>query len=706
MITFIDIAALICLTVIWNPVVAAPWKFVVTGDGRGSSSLDPINTNIMSEIVSAIVAESPDLLLFPGDLVYSGSEAAFRQWTNVLALVYNAGIGVYPIRGNHDLPDDAGWLNVFGADIPTNGPVGEVGFTYSFIHQNALFVGIDEYITPHRINQSWLLQQFATNRLPHVFIFGHEPAFKALHADCMDDYPADRDTFWTSLTDAGAVLYFAGHDHFYDHLRLDDGDDNPSNDLHQLIIGTAGGPLYDFTGSYDGDNGRWMPSCVFHDKQYGYVVVEVDGDNVTLTWKSRSTTNVFTAAEIFTYSTAQLSPVHYVTPSGSNIWPYLRWQTAATEIQNAVDAASDGDMVVVSNSTYVLSRQIAITNKAILVRTINGPKSVTIDGNNGTRCLYLAFSNAVVDGFTITRGNGTGGGVFIDGLGVIRNCVLTDNSALNCGGGICCDRGGIVQNCLVVSNSAGDCGGGIMLLTNGIVENCTVSANDADNCGGGVHCIGSGESGICVYNSILYANLAATGSNYYNSGSGIDCSFCCSMPLMAGVSNIDINPMFVDPAAGNYCLQEGSPCVDNGTNIVAIGKDLNGVSRPLDGNADGEARCDMGAYEFTHTMADTDLDGMSDVNEVTAGTDPINSASRFQAAGISVASTNITIRWESVLNRRYSVMTTSNLVSAGWTNVTDPAFTNIAGTGQSLHYTNADSVFDRNRFFRLKVWGE
>ncbi len=699
----LGLAAMGCATAIWSPAVAAPWKFVMTGDGRGSSPLDPVNTNIMSEIVTAIVAEDPDLLVFPGDLVYSGSESAFRQWTNVVAPVYNAGIAVYPIRGNHDLPDDAAWTNVFGPSLPTNGPAGEVGFTYSFVHHNALFIGLDEYVTPHRVNQPWLFQQLSANRLPHVFVFGHEPAFKAFHSDCLDDYPTNRDAFWTSLSDAGVAMYLTGHDHFYDHSRMDDGDGNPSNDTHQIIAGTAGGPLYSFSGSYDGDNGRWTPTAVHNDSQYGYAVIEVDENNVTMTWKHRLTTNMFVAAEVFTYSSDQFSPTHHVSPSGGNIWPYLRRDTAATNIQDAVDAAVDGDVVLVDDGTYVLDRQIEITNKAVILRSINGCGAVTIDGNNTARCLHLAFSGAVVDGFTVSGGRGTGGGVLIDGHGELRNCVIRGNSASGFAGGICCDSGGLVLNCLVVSNSAGDCGGGLAILMSGTVENCTVSDNNAGSSGGGIYSVGSGESGIRVCNSILYGNLSATGSNYYNSGAGMDYFFCCAAPLVAGAGNIETPPLFVDAAAGNYRLQEDSPCIDGGTNLATITKDLDEASRPLDGDANGQARWDLGAYEFVHSTADTDLDGMRDEYEIIAGTDATNPASCFRITGILPISTNLAIEWESVLHRIYSVMTATNLVSAEWAGVSNPVFTNIPGTGQLLRYTN-ECPEDDSRFFRIHVW--
>ena len=84
----------------------------------------------------------------------------------------------------------------------------------------------------HYVNQAWLESQLEGNVKPHVFAFGHEPAFRALHYDCLDMHPDRRDAFWNSLKAAGSRAYFCGHDHFYDHARVDDGDGNPNNAVH------------------------------------------------------------------------------------------------------------------------------------------------------------------------------------------------------------------------------------------------------------------------------------------------------------------------------------------------------------------------------------------------------------------------------------------------------------------------------------------
>lgn len=287
------------------PVRGESWRFVVVGDTRGADSTNyGVNVPIVAELATAIVNEGARFVLVPGDLVYSGGvNGAFAMWKTTMQPVYDAGIGVYPIRGNHDLETSGYWTSAFGADLPDNGPSGEVNYTYSFNHNNAFCVGLDEYVTTHRVNQTWLNQQLAANVKPHVFVFGHEPAFKVNHTDCLDDYPTNRNTFWNSIAAAGGRTYFCGHDHLYDHARIDDGDGNTADDVHQYLVGTGGAPFYT-SGSYNGANSPFVPIYILRDLYYyGYALVEIDGANVTLTWKHRTAPNVYTAtSDVFSYS--------------------------------------------------------------------------------------------------------------------------------------------------------------------------------------------------------------------------------------------------------------------------------------------------------------------------------------------------------------------------------------------------------------------
>jgi hypothetical protein len=92
--------------------------------------------------------------------------------------------------------------------------------------------------------------------------------------------------------------------------------------------------------------------------------------------------------------------------------PYTNWATAASVIQDAVDAAAAGDEVVVTNGIYTTGGRAAISNDALnlvvvdhplVVRSVNGPRVTTISATNASRCVFLA-TNAILSGFTLTRG--------------------------------------------------------------------------------------------------------------------------------------------------------------------------------------------------------------------------------------------------------------------------------------------------------------
>ncbi len=61
------------------------------------------------------------------------------------------------------------------------------------------------------------------------------------------------------------------------------------------------------------------------------------------------------------------------------------------------------------------------------------------------------------------------------------------------------------------------------------------------------------------------------------------------------------DPMFMDPANGDFSLKQGSPGIDAGTSRNAPATDIAGRSRPSDGDKDGVAQHDLGAYEVINT---------------------------------------------------------------------------------------------------------
>ena len=177
--------------------------------------------------------------------------------------------------------------------------------------------------------------------------------------------------------------------------------------------------------------------------------------------------------------------------------PYTNWSTAATNIQDAVDAAETGDVIWVTNGVYAtgarevygMSNRVAVT-QAVTVQSVNGPAVTTIAGyqepdtTNGAtavRCVYLT-NGAVLAGFTLTNGatqlsgdyyqDQWGGGVLSESASaVVSNCVLTGNSAYIGGGA----NDGTLNNCTLTGNSA-QYGGGAYGST---LNNCTLAGNSA-----------------------------------------------------------------------------------------------------------------------------------------------------------------------------------------------------------------------------------
>ena len=199
-------------------------------------------------------------------------------------------------------------------------------------------------------------------------------------------------------------------------------------------------------------------------------------------------------------------------------------------------------------------------------------------------------------------GGSAGGGLFNDGDGTatLTDVSFTGNSAdSGDGGGLYNSALGTATQTNVVfyGNRAGDQGGGVFNDGTATLTNTSFSGNSANPNYGFYSSDGLYNQGTTtIKNSILWGD---SGGEIYDrpGSSGMIVSFSDVQGGYSGTGNINADPLYVDAAHGDLHLQAGSPAIDAGTNSGAPAVDLDGNPRPIDGNGDGTATTDMGAYE-------------------------------------------------------------------------------------------------------------
>lgn len=275
---------LISALVVCLPGGASAWKFVSMADSRGDNN--GVNTAVLTNIVNRINAENVDLLIFQGDAVSGCDDACLSsQMDTWLSIMNTLNCPWYYTAGNHEVTTSTAQENVLRAKVnmPLNGPAGDLEMAYSFDHQNAHFVSLnsDHYGQQHHVQRSWLSSDLAATNQPHVFVYSHDPAYPAgPHiGSSLDAYPSERDDFWNIMSNAGVRMYFCGHEHLYQRSL--------HGSIYQVLNGTCGAPIH--TG---------YPNTI---AQYQYVVVTVEGSNVSAVCKSDSGA----VLDTWTYSVTQ-----------------------------------------------------------------------------------------------------------------------------------------------------------------------------------------------------------------------------------------------------------------------------------------------------------------------------------------------------------------------------------------------------------------
>ena len=242
------------------------------------------------------------------------------------------------------------------------------------------------------------------------------------------------------------------------------------------------------------------------------------------------------------------------TPAG----PYTSWETAASNIQDAVNAAANNSTVWVGagrytvppNATNYWGSNVVYINRPLSLRSSNSsPDTVIIDGEGKHRGLIWYFSSSstsifLLDGLTITNCSATnmGGGILFapspasyNVTATVQNCVLSDNTAQSdsashnsAGGGFYFYSGSgfglTLSNCVIRNNISTNTASGYSTYAGGAhvvssgkkhITGCLVENNRSSRYGGGIY---ANSSDLLIENSIFHHNQNYNDS--YNYGGG------------------------------------------------------------------------------------------------------------------------------------------------------------------------------------------
>ncbi len=177
-------------------------------------------------------------------------------------------------------------------------------------------------------------------------------------------------------------------------------------------------------------------------------------------------------------------------------------------LQDAVDAASSGDTILVypgvytdDDHPYVRVLHVVSFDEGhfLEIRAVGSPEETVIDGEDSNGCVFLQGTDTTISGFTITRSSGDGVYIFGSGKPRIDNCVIEQNA----GSGVFNYLGTPHVTCSVMRENEATCGGGMYSIgvlspcqrsaggdedsERVLVEDCKIVDNTAELSGGGLY---------------------------------------------------------------------------------------------------------------------------------------------------------------------------------------------------------------------------
>ena len=239
-----------------------------------------------------------------------------------------------------------------------------------------------------------------------------------------------------------------------------------------------------------------------------------------------------------------------------------------SDIKSALAQATDGDTISVASGIYTEpgNTNLEIPSRQIVLMGESGAENTIID------CQWSGFAfrslgdrgagiTTEIRGFTFTHAYSEFGAIQANSRIKISLCRFNQNEGLDSGGAITGKGSPWIVGCIFAGNSSLGSGGACAFQHGApLFDRCTFWGNTALTGGQSLSLI---QCRLMLVNCILWDPVPVSENNTF-----IDCRYC---DVMGGVPQlwqsegcISADPLFQNPAQGDFTLLQDSPCLHTG----------------------------------------------------------------------------------------------------------------------------------------------